>query len=100
MRRSKAKKAKTHKRIVAVTSKRFREDGIAGIGIADLMKEAGILEIPPEAKTPLHSVPALPQLPQLHQLHQLHQQTTDVTIADLQPLGGFDLRDLLLPGLV
>jgi TetR/AcrR family transcriptional repressor of nem operon len=36
------KKAKTHKRIVAIASKRFREDALAGIGIADLMKEAGL----------------------------------------------------------
>ena len=34
--------AKTHKRIVAIASKRFREDGLAGIGIADLMNEAGL----------------------------------------------------------
>jgi len=39
---SKAEKAKTHKRIVAVASKRFREEGLAGIGIADLMREAGL----------------------------------------------------------
>ena len=37
---SKADKAKTHKRIVAIASKRFREEGLAGIGIAELMKEA------------------------------------------------------------
>jgi len=42
MRHSKAAKAKTHKRIVAIASKRFREKGLAGIGIADLMKEAGL----------------------------------------------------------
>jgi len=42
MRHSKAEKAKTHKRIVAVASKRFREEGLAGIGIADLMREAGL----------------------------------------------------------
>jgi len=42
MRRSKAEKAKTHKRIVAVAAKRFREEGLAGIAIADLMKEAGL----------------------------------------------------------
>jgi TetR/AcrR family transcriptional repressor of nem operon len=42
MRHSKAEKAKTHKRIVAIAAKRFREEGIAGIGIADLMKEAGL----------------------------------------------------------
>jgi hypothetical protein len=33
-------------------------------------------------------------------LPQLKQQTTDVPIADLQPSGGFALRDLLLPYLV
>jgi TetR/AcrR family transcriptional repressor of nem operon len=42
MRHSKAEKAKTHERIVAIASKRFREEGIAGIGIADLMKDAGL----------------------------------------------------------
>jgi TetR/AcrR family transcriptional regulator, transcriptional repressor for nem operon len=39
---SKAQKKKTHKRIVAIASKRFRENGLAGFGIADLMKEAGL----------------------------------------------------------
>src|SRR5260370_22349145 len=39
---SKAAKAKTHKRIVAIASKRFREEGLGGVGIADLMKEAGV----------------------------------------------------------
>ena len=39
---SKAEKDKTHKRIVAIASKRFREDGLAGVGIAELMKEAGL----------------------------------------------------------
>src|ERR1700686_3986241 len=39
---SKSAKAKTHKRIVAIASKRFREEGIAGVGIAELMKEAGL----------------------------------------------------------
>jgi TetR/AcrR family transcriptional regulator, transcriptional repressor for nem operon len=39
---SKVEKEKTHKRIVAIASRRFREDGLAGIGIADLMKEAGL----------------------------------------------------------
>jgi TetR/AcrR family transcriptional repressor of nem operon len=39
---SKAEKEKTHKHIVAIASKRFREQGLAGIGIADLMKEAGL----------------------------------------------------------
>ena len=42
MRHSKSEKAKTHKHIVAIASKRFREDGLAGVGIADLMKEAGL----------------------------------------------------------
>ena len=42
MRHSKAEKAKTHERIVAIASKRFREQGLAGIGIADLMKDAGL----------------------------------------------------------
>jgi TetR/AcrR family transcriptional repressor of nem operon len=39
---SKAQKARTHKRIVAIASKRFLEKGLAGFGIADLMKEAGL----------------------------------------------------------
>src|SRR6202047_5380503 len=39
---SQAQKEKTHKRIVAIASKRFREKGLAGFGIADLMKEAGL----------------------------------------------------------
>jgi TetR/AcrR family transcriptional repressor of nem operon len=39
---SKADKTKTHKRIVKIASKRFREDGLAGVGIAELMKEAGL----------------------------------------------------------
>lgn len=39
---SRAEKATTHQRIVALASKRFREKGLAGIGIADLMKEAGL----------------------------------------------------------
>jgi TetR/AcrR family transcriptional repressor of nem operon len=42
MRHSKAEKAKTRERIVAIASKRFREEGLVGIGIADLMKEAGL----------------------------------------------------------
>src|ERR1700675_3424026 len=42
MRHSKAEKAKTHERIVAIASKRFREQGLAGFGIAELMKEAGL----------------------------------------------------------
>jgi TetR/AcrR family transcriptional regulator, transcriptional repressor for nem operon len=39
---SKAQKQETHKRIVAIASKRFREKGLAGFGIAELMKEAGL----------------------------------------------------------
>jgi len=39
---SRIQKTKTHKRIVAIAAKRFREEGLAGIGIADLMKEAGL----------------------------------------------------------
>ena len=39
---SRAQKEKTHKRIVAIASKRFREQGLAGFGIAELMKEAGL----------------------------------------------------------
>src|SRR5580693_9204446 len=39
---SKAQKEKTHKRIVTIASKRFREKGLAGFGIAELMKEAGL----------------------------------------------------------
>ena len=39
---SRAEKAKTHQRIVVLASKRFREKGLAGIGIAELMKEAGL----------------------------------------------------------
>jgi TetR/AcrR family transcriptional repressor of nem operon len=39
---SRAQKAKTHKRIIKLASKRFREEGLAGIGIAELMKEASL----------------------------------------------------------
>src|ERR1700751_1452434 len=39
---SKAQKTKTHKRIISIASKRFREKGLAGVGIAELMKEAGL----------------------------------------------------------
>jgi TetR/AcrR family transcriptional repressor of nem operon len=42
MRHSKAEKAATHKRIVAIAAKKFREQGLAGVGIADIMKEAGL----------------------------------------------------------
>lgn len=39
---SREAKAKTHQRIVALASKKFREKGLAGIGIAELMKQAGL----------------------------------------------------------
>jgi TetR/AcrR family transcriptional repressor of nem operon len=39
---SRAEKAKTHERIVALAAKRFREKGLEGIGIAKLMKEGGL----------------------------------------------------------
>ena len=39
---SKAQKTRTHKRIISIASKRFREKGLAGVGIAELMKEAGL----------------------------------------------------------
>lgn len=39
---SKAQKMRTHKRIINIASKRFREKGLAGFGIAELMKEAGL----------------------------------------------------------
>src|SRR3984893_2409924 len=38
---SKSDKAETHSRIVKVAAKRFRELGLKGIGVADVMKEAG-----------------------------------------------------------
>ncbi len=41
MRRSRADKAITHSKIVAVAAKRFREKGLNGIGVAEVMKEAG-----------------------------------------------------------
>src|SRR6202161_4934840 len=39
---SKSDKAETHTRIVSVAAKRFRELGLDGIGVADVMKEAGV----------------------------------------------------------
>ncbi|MES2105030.1 MAG: TetR/AcrR family transcriptional regulator [Pseudomonadota bacterium] len=39
---SKADKAKSHERIVRVAASRFRETGVDGIGVADLMKDAGL----------------------------------------------------------
>jgi TetR/AcrR family transcriptional repressor of nem operon len=41
VRRSKTEKAVTHSKIVAVAAKRFRELGLEGIGVADVMEEAG-----------------------------------------------------------
>ena len=42
MRHSKRDKRTTHERIVRVTAKRFRERGLEGIGVVDVMKEAGV----------------------------------------------------------
>src|SRR4051794_21647275 len=42
MGRSRVEKAATHARIVEITARRFRETGLDGIGVADLMKEAGL----------------------------------------------------------
>jgi len=42
MGRSQLEKQKTHERIVALAAKRLREEGLDGIGVADLMKEAGL----------------------------------------------------------
>ena len=39
---SKSDKAETHARILNVAAKRFRELGLEGIGVADVMKEAGV----------------------------------------------------------
>lgn len=39
---SQADKAESHDRIVRTASSRFREIGVEGIGVADLMKEAGL----------------------------------------------------------
>jgi TetR/AcrR family transcriptional regulator, transcriptional repressor for nem operon len=39
---SQADKARTHARIVELASQRFREHGLDGIGVADLMKDAGV----------------------------------------------------------
>src|SRR5712675_1269442 len=39
---SKSDKAETHTRIVRVAAKRFRELGLEGIGVADVMTEAGV----------------------------------------------------------
>ena len=39
---SKAEKDESHERIVGVAAARFRELGVQGIGVADLMREAGL----------------------------------------------------------
>ena len=39
---SRRDKQTTHERIVKVAAKRFRERGLEGIGVADVMKEAGV----------------------------------------------------------
>jgi TetR/AcrR family transcriptional regulator, transcriptional repressor for nem operon len=39
---SQAEKAESHQRIVNVASRRFRELGLEGISVADIMKEAGM----------------------------------------------------------
>jgi TetR/AcrR family transcriptional regulator, transcriptional repressor for nem operon len=42
MRHSQAEKAQTHQRIVDIAARRFRELGLDGIGVAGIMKEAGL----------------------------------------------------------
>jgi TetR/AcrR family transcriptional regulator, transcriptional repressor for nem operon len=39
---SQADKARTHERIVEIASRRLREEGLDGIGLAELMQEAGL----------------------------------------------------------
>jgi len=39
---SQLEKQKTHERIVEIASKRLREKGLEGVGVADLMREAGL----------------------------------------------------------
>src|SRR6478672_6789322 len=39
---SRADKLKHHDQIVGVAAARFREDGVDGVGLADLMREAGL----------------------------------------------------------
>jgi TetR/AcrR family transcriptional repressor of nem operon len=39
---SRAAKAESHDRIVQVAATRFRENGVEGVGVADLMKDAGL----------------------------------------------------------
>lgn len=42
MGRSKTDKAENHERIVKIAAARLREAGLEGVGVADLMKEAGL----------------------------------------------------------
>lgn len=42
MGRSQAAKAETHDRIVQIASEKLRAEGLAGVSLADLMKEAGL----------------------------------------------------------
>lgn len=42
MARSQKEKQETHERIVQIAARRLREDGLQGVGVADLMKEAGL----------------------------------------------------------
>lgn len=42
MRRTKQAKSATHERIVAAAARRFRAGGIAGVGVAEVMGEAGL----------------------------------------------------------
>jgi len=42
MGRSQADKAETHEKIVRTAARRLREEGLRGIGVADLMKAAGL----------------------------------------------------------
>ncbi len=42
MGRSQAAKSETHDRIVRIASERLRADGLDGVSVADLMKEAGL----------------------------------------------------------
>jgi TetR/AcrR family transcriptional repressor of nem operon len=39
---SRAAKADTHTRIVNIASRKLREEGLAGVGVADVMQEAGL----------------------------------------------------------
>lgn len=42
MARSQQEKARTHERIVGIAARRMREAGLQGVGVADVMKEAGL----------------------------------------------------------